>query len=158
VARRAAAQLGLAHFDGGTIFRQLAADAGLTLAEFGRRAELRPEIDLEVDRRLAERAKEGGVVLESRLAGWIALNEGLEGLRVWLECREDVRASRVAVRDGLDAEKALETNRTRERSERSRYRSYYGIDLDDLGPYDRVLDSAASAPDELVATIVGAIW
>ena len=127
-------ELGLAHFDGGTIFRQLAADAGLTLAEFGRRAELHPEIDLEVDRRLAERAKEGGVVLESRLAGWIALNEGLDGLRVWLECREDVRA-RHGWRSGTGSTPSRRSRRTGPASDPSASgtAAYYGIDLDDLG-------------------------
>ncbi len=154
VARRVATELDLVHLDGGTIFRQLAAGAGMSLAEFGQWAEKHPEVDLALDRRLAERAKLADVVLESRLAGWIAHNEGLAGLRVWLACADEVRAARVARRDRLRPEEALEVNRDREASERARFRAYYGIDLDDLGLYHLVLDSAAIGPDELAATIV----
>ena len=154
VARLVAAELGLSHLDGGTIFRHLATDAGMTLAEFGAWAERHAAVDIELDRRLAARAKQGDVVLESRLAGWIAHNEGLDGLRVWLTCDEQVRAGRVGRRDRLTPEEALEVNRVREASEHARYQSAYGIDIDDLSPYDLVLDSAAHGPDELAATII----
>ncbi|MGH9243542.1 MAG: (d)CMP kinase [Acidimicrobiales bacterium] len=154
VARRVAAEVGLDHLDGGTVFRQLAAASGMSLAEFSARAEQRSDIDVELDRRLAERAHRGEVVLESRLAGWIATNEGLDGLRVWIDCDEVTRARRVAQRDGVDPERARGANRQREASERARYREYYGIDLGDLSIYDVVLDSAHARPDDLAAAIV----
>jgi CMP/dCMP kinase len=150
VARRVADDLGLAHVDGGTIFRQLAADSGHTLAEFGERA----DIDLALDRRLAERAHEGDLVLESRLAGWIAHNEGIDSTRVWITCAEEVRARRVAIRDRLEPADAVVANRAREESERRRYQQYYGIDLDDQSIYDLVLDSSTADPDELVGAII----
>jgi cytidylate kinase len=154
VARLVAAELGLAHIDGGTIFRQLATDAGMTLAEFGRWVEDHPQIDVELDRRLADRARQGDLVLESRLAGWIAHNEQLDGVRVWLACDERVRAARVGRRDRLPADEAVALNRAREASEQTRYRAVYGIDLDDLGPYALVLDSAGAEPETLAATII----
>jgi cytidylate kinase len=153
VAQLVAHELGLVHLDGGTIFRHLAADAGMTLAEFGAWAEDHPAVDTELDLRLAERARQGDVVLESRLAGWIAHNEGLDGLRVWLACDERVRAARVGKRDRLTPDEALVVNRTREASEDVRYRAVYGIDIDDLSPYVAVLDSGALGPDELAAAI-----
>jgi CMP/dCMP kinase len=156
VARLVAPELGLAHVDGGTIFRQLAADAGRSLADFSRYAERHREIDIELDRRLADRAHRGDVVLESRLAGWIATNEGLTAVRVWIACPDDVRAGRVALRDGVDIADSAAANRARERSERDRYGRYYGIDLDDLSIYDLVLDSGGAAPEELAGEIVAA--
>ncbi|MGH9119258.1 MAG: (d)CMP kinase [Acidimicrobiales bacterium] len=153
VAQRVAGDLGLTHLDGGTIFRRLAADAGMSLADFGAFAERHPEVDLALDSRLAERVRQGDVVLESRLGGWIAHNEGLDAVRVWLACAAEVRATRVARRDGLTQEEALEVNRAREASEQTRYLAYYGIDLGDLGLYHLVLDSAATAPEELAATV-----
>ncbi|MGH9186601.1 MAG: (d)CMP kinase [Acidimicrobiales bacterium] len=154
VAKRVAAELGFAHLDGGTVFRQLAADRGMTLAAFGAYAEEHPEIDVELDGRLAARARTGDVVLESRLAGWIAVNEQLSGLRVWIACDEIVRAARVARRDLLDVESALAANRAREASERARYARYYGIDITDLGIYDLVLDSTSAAPEDLAAAVI----
>ena len=156
VATRVAAELGVERLDGGAVFRALAAERNLSLAEFGALAESDPAFDLALDERLAERAAGGDVVLESRLAGWIATNGDLPAVRVWVACDERERARRVAARDGSDADAALATNRRREASERARYTSYYGIDLADLAIYDVVLDSSERSPDELVADVVAA--
>jgi cytidylate kinase len=157
VARAVAEALGVPRLDGGTVFRSLARERGLDLVAFSRLAEADPAIDLALDRRLAQRATEGGVVLESRLAGHIATNEGLFGaVRVWVACDEDERARRVGAREGAGEVAALAANRTREASERSRYRQYYGIDLDDLSVYDLLLDSTTTPPPDLVAQILAA--
>jgi cytidylate kinase len=151
-----ATAIGIEWVDGGKVFRQLAQEKSLTLAEFGALAESDPSIDVALDQRLAGRARAGDVVLESRLAGWIATNEGLTAIRVWVGCDVAVRAERVASREASSVDDALTTNRRREASERLRYRTYYGIDLDDLSVYDVRLDSTDQQPDPLVSTIVAA--
>jgi predicted cytidylate kinase len=156
VARAVADRLGLERLDGGAVFRTMAADRNLSLAAFGAIAEGDPAFDLELDSRLAERAHQGDVVLESRLAGWIATNEGLPAVRVWVTCDDDERARRVAARDGGSAEAAARTNEAREASEAARYRAYYGIDLDDRSIYELVLDSTTTPPGKLVDAIVEA--
>lgn len=156
VARMVASELGLDHLDGGTVFRALAAEQGLTLAAFAELAEGDDEIDRRLDDRLTERARAGDVLLESRLAGWLVTRASLDALRVWIECDEHRRAERVGARDGHAAADALAHNRVREASERARYRSYYGIDLTDLGVYDLVLDSAERTPAALATEIAEA--
>lgn len=154
VARAVAGALGLERLDGGAVFRALAAERGLSLAAFSALAEDDDRIDLALDRRLAARARRGDVVLESRLAGWIARNEGLDALTVWIACADAERDRRVGRRDGLDAGAAGAANRARESSERSRYRRIYGIDLDDLSIYDVCLDSSTHPPDVLVERVL----
>ncbi|MGH9136255.1 MAG: (d)CMP kinase [Acidimicrobiales bacterium] len=156
VATRLAAALGLAHLDGGTVFRGMAAEHAMTLEAFGAYAETHADIDIELDSRLAARARAGDVVLESRLAGWIATLEGLPALRVWIDADEGERARRVARRDRVDEEAALAANRAREASERRRYQAIYEIDLDDRSIYDLVLDSTTARPDELVEAVLAA--
>lgn len=156
VARAAAAELGLEHVDGGTIFRSLAREAELSLAEFARVAEGDDRIDRRLDDRLLDRARNGDVLLESRLAGWLVARGGIDGLRVWIACDETERARRVADRDTHDVQGALTHNREREASERRRYLDYYGIDLTDLHVYDLVLDSTAVPAQELVGQVVDA--
>jgi predicted cytidylate kinase len=156
VSRLVAARLGVEHVDGGTVFRTLAAERGMALAEFGALAESDPTIDRELDARLAARAREGDVVLESRLSGWILTNEGLDGLRVWIECDPAERARRVSARDGGSLEEAVAANTAREASEAARYLAYYGIDIADLGVYDLVLDSTSVGVDDLVDAISSA--
>ena len=156
VARRVADALGIDHLDGGNVFRALAAEAGLSLAEFAVRAEADDAIDRALDARLVERAAAGDVVLESRLAGWLAHQAGLPALKVWIACDEAERAARVGARDGHDVAEALATNQEREASEWQRYQRYYGIDLADLTVYDLVVDSTRREPADLVAELAAA--
>lgn len=156
LARALAAHLRLAHLDGGQVFRAMAAEQGLGLAELGARAELDPAIDLELDARLARRGAEGDVVLESRLAGWIATHEDLPAVKVWVACDPEERARRVAAREGTDRARARVENDAREASEAERYRSYYGIEIAEMSLYDLVLDSTATPVGALTDKVVEA--
>ncbi len=156
VARLAAARLRIAHVDGGTVFRAMAADHDLDVRSFSAVAERDPEIDIELDTRLAAIARASDVVLESRLAAWIAVNERVEATKVWIDGDEDVRARRVADRESIAVAEALEANQVRETSERLRYRTLYGIDLHDRSVYDLVVDSTGVTPEELTDSIVRA--
>jgi CMP/dCMP kinase len=126
----------------------------MTLPEFGRYATDHPEVDIELDRRLAARAREGDVVIESRLAGWIARNEGLVAAAVWIDADPEVRAARVAAREGVPASRARADNEERQQVERARYLALYGLDLADLSVYDLVVDSVALGPEEVADRIV----
>ena len=154
VAQLVADALALPHVDGGTVFRAMAADRGLEVADFSEIAEGDPAIDIELDTRLAEIARAGEVVLESRLAAWIAANEAVAATKVWIDGDEAIRAARVGVRESVDPATALAANRAREASERLRYRTIYGIDLDDRSLYDLVIDSTNATPEALAESIV----
>lgn len=151
-----AAALDLDVVNGGEVFRTLAAENGMGLAQFGAHAAANPDVDVELDRRLAERARQGGVVIESRLGGWILHNEALEGLRIWLRCDEQVRAERVAGREEISVEQALADNSEREKVEHDRYLALYGIDLRDLTIYHQQLDTGELNPAAVVDSIVDA--
>ncbi len=95
-------------------------------------------------------------MLESRLAAWIATTEGIAATTVWIDGDEKIRAERVAVREAIDVAQALEANRLRETSERLRYRTLYGIDLDDRSVYGLVIDSSDETPGSIAESIVSA--
>ena len=154
--RLVADALGLERVPGGEVFRQLAAEAGMSLAEFGAHAQDHPEIDIELDRRLTERAREGACVIESRLAGWLTTRAHLPAVRVWIECSEQIRAERVARRDGTTIEQAVLDNRERADLEHARYLAVYDIDLNDRSAYDLVLESTDAPAAELADQITRA--
>lgn len=154
VSRLVADALGLHRVPGGEVFRQMAAEAGMTLPEFGAHAQGHPEIDRELDDRLEASAVEGGCVIESRLAGWLATRSDLPALRVWVDCDDRVRAARVAARDGTTLAQALIDNAERRDLERARYQNVYGIDLDDRSTYDLVLDSTSEPPESLADAVI----
>jgi cytidylate kinase len=156
VAHLLAQRLGVAHVDGGTVFRAMASERGLDLRAFSAVAEANPDIDVELDARLAAFARGGNLVLESRLAGWIAANEGIAGTRVWIDGDERVRAQRVARREEIELPQALEANRAREASERRRYATLYGIDLDDRSVYDLVIDATNESAESVAESIAAA--
>ncbi len=154
--RLVADELGLEHVHAGVVFRRLAAERGLTLAELGAAAEADDQVDRDLDALVLARASEGDCVVEGRLAGWVTHRAGLEAVRVWVACDPAIRAQRVAGREGLAVERARADNDEREASERARYQRIYGIDVDDLSVYDLVLDSATAGPDEIAAEVVAA--
>jgi cytidylate kinase len=134
----------------------MAAEQGMTLPVFGAHVVTHTEFDIELDTRLADRAAKGDVVIESRLAGWVVHTEGLSAVTAWVDCAPEVRAQRVAGREGIPVAQALAENTERQKVERDRYLALYGIDLNDLSIYDLVLDSGVLSPDEVAATIVDA--
>ncbi len=146
----------LEHVSGGDIFRSLADERGLTLAELNRQAEEDPTIDRDLDERLRMTAVEReDIVLESRLSGWLAGRHAT--LRIWLHAPLAVRAQRIADRENKSVGQAREETRVREQSERERYREYYGIDIDDLSIYDLSVNTArwsASAVPGLIGDAV----
>lgn len=148
--------LGFDLVPGGEVFRHMAAESGMSLAEFGVYAAAQPAVDIELDRRLADRARAGGVVIESRLAGWIVRNEELDGVTVWISCDDEIRARRVASREGKTVDQAFVENAEREKIERDRYLALYGIDLADLSVYDLVLDSGRLSAREIADIVVQA--
>ncbi len=78
-------------------------------------------------------------------------------LRIWLTASLPCRAKRIAGRDGMDEEGARAYTENRQRSESTRYLNYYGIEIDDLSPYDIVLSSETFGVEALGAIVDTAI-
>jgi len=154
-----AAETGWTYLNTGQVFRQLAQEAGLSLEEFGRRAEADAAIDRELDARMVElaRATEVGCVLEGRLMGWIVRRHDLPALTVWLHAEVETRARRVSKRDGQDLTQAKAATIEREKSEHRRYSLHHEIDLADTSIYDLVLESDHSRVDELKSQVLTAL-
>ena len=147
-----AARLGYDHISGGDIFRELAAERDLTALELNKLAEENDQIDRDLDQRLREvAAARDHLVLESRLAGWMAGEHA--DFRVWLDAPLGVRADRIADREGKDPDLARTETEARADSEAKRYEAYYGIDIADLSIYDLVLNTARLDPDGVVDAI-----
>ena len=155
--RLLAAHLDLPYAYAGSLFRQEAARRGLSLAEFGELCQRDPAVDRTLDDRQLALLRDGGVLLEGRMAGWLAEHHGVDAFTVWVVCEEDERMRRIAERDGGELEDQRGATLAREASEQARFLEYHGADLDDLAIYDLVLDSTSMAPTELVHAVVDAM-
>ncbi len=152
--RKLQEKLGLAYVYAGQIFRDMARARGMSLAEFGRYCEDHPEVDRELDKKQLEFLRKGNLILEGRLSGWIATENEIPALTVWLWAPVDVRAQRVANREGGDLrEKKLEMLE-REFSEAKRYKTFYGFDIQDQDIYDLLIKTDANDPDQVVGLIL----
>jgi len=146
----------LEHISGGDIFRELADERGYTPVEFNELAEEEDQIDRDLDRRLRTiAASQDHVLLESRLAGWLAAEHA--DLRFWLDAPLDVRAERIADREEKPVAEARAVTKRREQSEAKRYADLYDIDIHDLSIYDAAINTArwgeAVVPDMLTAAV-----
>jgi cytidylate kinase len=133
----------------GEMFRQLAQERSMNLADFGALAEKDVSIDAMIDVRQKEVArKKDNLIVEGRLSGWMV--EGAD-LKIWLHAPIGCRAQRIAARDGSDEYTAREVTLQREESEHTRYLHYYGIDIGDLSHYDLILNSELWNQEDLGA-------
>ena len=146
----------LAHVSGGDIFRELAAERGLSPVEFNELAEEDDQIDRDLDARLREIAvNDDDVVLESRLAGWLAGDHA--ALKIWLDAPVTVRADRIADREDKPLAVAREETERREQSERKRYQEYYNIDIAELSIYDVTYNTARWGPEAVQRMLTTAV-
>jgi cytidylate kinase len=154
VARELASRYGFTIISAGEQFRKLAQERGMTLQEFGEMAERDSSIDLAIDARQKELATMQKMALvEGRLAGRTVDAD----LKVWLKASLEVRARRIALREGAPVHQAMEETVARESCEASRYKAFYGIDPNDMSCYDLIIDTGPWEANGVVDIISAAI-
>lgn len=152
VSRLVARRLGLRLIN--FTFRELAREYGVSFAELHRRAAADPSIDRTLDRRQLAAAAAGDCVLGSRLAIWLLT---AADLKVYLAGTPEVRARRIAGREGVPYATALAAMNERDTLDRGRYLALYDIDIDNYRHADLVLDTATLDQFQVAAAIVGAV-
>jgi len=156
LARRLAERTGYRLISAGEVFRGLARERGMDLATFGALAEADPSFDRMIDERQREIAEAtDDIVVEGRLSGRMVSSADL---RIWLQAPLPVRVRRILEREaGPDLVAAEAETAEREACEARRYRQYYGIEIDDLSPYDLVLNTDRFGVQTLGAIVEAAI-
>jgi cytidylate kinase len=146
-ARLLAEDMGLRYLSAGQVFREMARERGMELREFSKHAEGDHDIDRRIEEMQVEKSRGGDVVVDSRLSAWVVENPDL---RIYLSVGRPERARRVAQRDGIPMEQAINLVSEREMSERKRYKEIYDIDVTDIGVYDIIINSGTFLPDEIL--------
>ena len=156
LSRYLAERHGFTMISAGEVFRQLAKEHNLELAEFGELAKKDASFDKMIDARQREIARErDNIIIEGRLSGWM-VDEA--DLRIWLYAPISCRISRIVFRDQVsDTKTAEDLTLEREKCEADRYRSYYSINIGDLSIYHLILNSGHWDVEGLGAIIDTAI-
>jgi predicted cytidylate kinase len=135
----------------GNIFREMAKEHKLSLAEFGALCEHDMRYDRLLDDRMVEIARDNpDIILEGRLVAHMLKKNGIPALKFFLTADLETRAKRVVEREGQQLETALSEMRQREDSEAVRYLTYYGINIKSDDVYDVVIDTGDKTPEQIV--------
>ena len=127
---------------------------GMDVVEFGMYAEAHPEIDRKLDAAMVRRAKKEEMILQGRLAGWMAVQHNLSAIKIWIGASPRVRAERVAKRQGEPFGAAAAEIKKRDQDNRIRYLQTYGLDLQDLSIYDITVQTDGRSVEWVVSSLV----
>lgn len=142
----------------GFILRDIAKDYGMNVKEFNTYMETHPEIDALLDNKLKEHeTKKGNYLFDSRMA-WHFVPSSFS---VFIKVSVETAAKRIMNAGRSEEtyktlEEAIASIKARHDSETLRYKTLYGVDLDDYNNYDLVVDTDGKTPEEIVKIICDA--
>jgi len=124
----------------------------MSVLEFSEFAEGNDDIDKEIDRRQAQKAKEAeNLIIEGRLSAYFVDNADL---RLWLVTPFDVRSKRIAEREEKSVDVAKNEIVIREKSEALRYMEIHNIDISNMDIYDLIINTDTFNPEEVSEIII----
>ena len=147
-------------FSTGTINREYARSLGITTLELNKRLNEDPSLDHEIDgtvTRLSIERKDDNLIFDSRMA-WHFVPSSFS---VFIKVSTVIAAERI-MKAGRSEEtyktmdEAVENINARHKSETLRYKTLYGVDLDNYDNYDLVVDTDGKTPEQIVEIICDA--
>jgi cytidylate kinase len=149
LARKLAEKYKLEYLSGGDALMALALEGGYKSLEHGwwesgegmrflKEREKDHRFDETVDKKLLQMARKGNAILDSWTMPWL-----LDGaFKIWLEASPEKRAERIAGRDRISLEDALNALKRKEKQTKAIYKKLYGFNLgEDFAPFNFVLDT-----------------
>ena len=145
-------RLDIPYISAGFIFREMAAEHGMSVLEFSEFAEGNDDIDKEIDKRQAEKAKQAeNLIIEGRLSAFFVDNADL---KICLITPFDVRSKRIAQREEKSVDVAKGEIITREKSEALRYKEIHNIDISNMDIYDLIINTDTFNPEQVSEIII----
>ena len=129
IGKLVAEKLGIKYYSTGQAFRDLAKEMNLTLEEFTEYVENNPDLDKKLDHKIIEIAQNGNIIIDSQISAYIL--ESIADFKILLICPLEIRVERMTERDNESYDKKLDETTMREKSELTRYKKLYNIDLKD---------------------------
>jgi cytidylate kinase len=130
--------LNIKYYSTGQAFRDCAKDMNMSLEEFTEYVEEHPEVDKTLDQKVIEVAREGNIIVDSQLSGYLLKN--IADLKIHLTCPLEIRVKRMATRENVSYEENLKETLLREKSEFERFKKLYNIDISDKEVANQIYD------------------
>jgi cytidylate kinase len=139
------------YINGGEIFRSAAKERNISIEEFSALCKNNLDVDKSLDNSLKEImiSLDSPEIVESRLCGWWARELKLNCKKIWISVSDKERAKRIQNREGGDFSDCLNKSRNRQKDDMDRYKLLYGINLDDLSPYNLIVEADDKDEDEV---------
>ncbi len=158
--KRLASEFNLEYYSGGDALKEVASRLGYNVSQVGwweseegldfleeRRRKL--EFDRKVDEQLLKKVRAArGIVVD----GWALpyLYDEKDAVRIFLKGEPEVRAERVARRDGIPLREALKAIMRKEEMTREIYKELYGFTIGrDLEPFNLIVDTSRLTADQV---------
>jgi CMP/dCMP kinase len=157
LAKKLAQKYGLKYYSGGDALRALAAEKGYNSSSNGwwespeglsflEQRKANGSFDKAVDEKLLEYADKGNVLLDSWTMPWLVKH----GFKIWLAASVEKQAQRIAQRDKMTIEEALQALKEKEARTKAIYKQLYGFALgEDFAPFNLVLDTDNLSAEEV---------
>jgi cytidylate kinase len=161
LAQKLAKKYHLKYYSGGDALKALAAEEGYDASKPGwwespvglkflKQRQGDSKFDKAVDGKLMEYAEKGNVLLDSWTMPWLLK----KGFKIWLMASMEKRAQRVAERDNMTLEVALQVLKEKEERTKAIYKTLYGFMLgEDFKPFDLILDTENMSAGEVYETL-----
>jgi cytidylate kinase len=160
-ADRVAEMLSYTRYSSGDYVRRITHKQKITLQEFNKRAESKPEMDHQIDEQLRKLRDHSDIVIDSRLGFyWIP-----ESFKVYLDLDNDVAVARIfkdanfntlrseSGEGSQSMDDVMDQVEERMRSERTRFKKLYGVNPYSIEHFDLVIDTARHSPQTVALTI-----
>ncbi|MFW5991400.1 MAG: (d)CMP kinase [Candidatus Nanoarchaeia archaeon] len=155
VAKEVAKRLGFKHYSMGDLQREIANEKGITIDELSELESKDKSLDTYIDAKQKQIGKEeDNFVLDSRLGAHFIP----DAIKIFIDADPNIRVERRLKQKRNEEtfnekEKAFETMKQREHTDRNRFIEYYGFDFLDMFNYDKIIDSTTSTIEDCAREI-----
>ena len=157
LAKKLAEKLKLKYICGGDVLKEIAKEEGYSPTEnwwetkegmeFLKKRQKNFEYDKKLDEKLMKYASQGNCVITSWALPWIFKGDAV---KVWLNASQEERAKRIAKRDGISYEHALEIVKKRDEENKKLYKNLYGYELGkNLEVFDLIVETDGKTPEQV---------
>ncbi len=160
IAAAVAERLGLRYVSAGEIFRRKAAEHGMDVVEFTKYVERHPEVDYEIDNTMLEEMRKGNAVVDSQLAYFFAKkisDPRTIKISILIYASFEERVRRLMRREGISKDEAERQIRTRERSEKERFRRLYGVEIWSIDDFDAIVNTTNLSKEDAISVCLAII-
>ncbi len=160
-ADRVAEMLSYTRYSSGEFVRNITREKNMTLSEYNKQAEMKPEIDQRIDEELRKLRDHHDIIIDARLGFyWIP-----ESFKVYLDLSNDVAIARIfkdsnenflrsgSGEGGASMDDVFAQVGERMQSERTRFKKLYGVNPYSIEHFDLVIDTAQHSPQTVALTI-----